>query len=140
MLFEDFNSKHRPLVERQRLIGTKGEKVALAYLKKDGWRCVATNVRFGKDELDILAMTPDEGTLVIVEVRATGLERKKPERTMGKSKRSAMMRIAKQLRGRARRSSCTLRVDLITVSFAKKPVIIEHYRAVLRIAASRIFA
>jgi putative endonuclease len=139
LLFDDFNSKHRSLVERQRLIGIKGEKVALTYLKRSGWRCVATNVRFGKDELDILAMTPDEGTLVIVEVRATGVETKKPERTVGKSKRSAMMRIAKQLRGCARRNSSTLRVDLITVSFAKKPVTIEHYRGVLRIGASRIF-
>jgi Holliday junction resolvase-like predicted endonuclease len=100
---------------------------------------VATNIHFGKDELNILAMTPDEGTLVIVEVRATAMETKKPERTVGKSKRSAMMRIAKQLRARARRNSCILRVDLITVSFAKKPVMIEHYRGVLRIAASRIF-
>ncbi|HIO53070.1 MAG TPA: endonuclease, partial [Phycisphaerales bacterium] len=76
-------------------MGKRGEKVAHSYLRKAGWRCIAKNVRFGKDELDILAMTPDERTLVIVEVRSTAIEHKKPEHTIDRAKRTTMLRIAK---------------------------------------------
>jgi len=140
LLFEDINSKRHSPSFRKKLIGKRGEKVARSYLRKAGWRFISKNVRFGNDELDILAMTPDERTLVIVEVRSTALKHKKPERTVGRVKRMAMLRIAKQLRGHARRNSCSLRVDLITVCIAQKKAKIEHFHGILSIANSRSFS
>ena len=140
MLFEDINSKRHSPSFRKKLIGKRGEKVARSYLRKAGWRFISKNVRFGNDELDILAITPDERTLVIVEVRSTALEHKKPEHTIGRAKRTTMLRIAKQLRGHARQHSCLLRVDLVTVCIAQKKPKIEHFRGILQLSQSRSFS
>jgi putative endonuclease len=47
--------------------GKYGETVARAYLEKNGYRILATNWRFHRYELDIIAATDKE--LVIVEVK-----------------------------------------------------------------------
>lgn len=123
-----------------RSIGLAGEHAALRYLKKLGWRCVGKNVRFGKDELDILVISPDELTMAIVEVRSTASEGKAPERTIGRSKRAAMIRVAKQVQPIAMRNNCSLRVDVITVCFGTKKPTIEHFEGVLPLEKSRSFS
>jgi putative endonuclease len=120
-------------------IGIAGEKIALRYLRNNGWRCIGKNIRFGKDELDILAVSPDEKTLAIVEVRSTLQKNKKPERTIDRRKRNAMLRVAKQLRLQAVKNKCALRVDVVTVRFGELEPIIEHFENVLPISRSRGF-
>ena len=44
----------------QKTIGDRGERLARTYLKKRGWKILATNLRFGQDELDILALSSDK--------------------------------------------------------------------------------
>jgi len=104
-----------------------GERHPKKYLQREGWRIVGKNIRFGNDELDILAVTPDEQTLMIVEVRSTAQWNKLPKRTVGSSKRSALLSMAKLLRGRASQYGCCLRVDLITVCFLETNPKIEHF-------------
>ncbi len=123
-----------------RAIGQSGEHAALCYLKRLGWRCVGKNVRFGKDELDILAISPDEKTMVIVEVRSTTREGKAPERTIGSAKRAAMIRVAKRMHPVAVKYKCSLRVDIITVCFAPRRPVIEHFEGVLPLGKSRSFS
>jgi len=101
---------------------------------------VGKNLRFGNDELDILALTPDAKTLVIVEVRSTMVRRRIPEQTIGSKKRAAMLRVAKQLRGEPKKYNCTLRMDLITVRLYEKKPIIEHFQGILKLSMMREFA
>lgn len=118
---------------RQKQIGDQGERLACSYLKKKGWRIVATNLHFGKDELDILGMPPNENTLVIVEVRSTARQVGNPESTITHRKRKSMTRLASKLQGEALKYNCELRIDLITVRLVLKKPHIRHYKGVLPI-------
>lgn len=48
-------------------LGKFGEEVAADFLKKDGYKIIGRNVKFGKHELDIIAA--DKNFLVFVEVK-----------------------------------------------------------------------
>lgn len=121
-------------------IGRVGERHARKFLAKKGWRCLGKNLRFGKDELDILALSPDAKTLVLVEVRSTMDRKRIPERTIGPSKRAAMLRVAKQVRRDAKKHNYNLRIDLITVRLYDKRPIIEHFQSILKLSKSKYFA
>ncbi len=135
--FKDIFSK-RNQTEKQK-IGKIGEDAALRYLTNKGWRCISRNLRLGYDELDILAISHDEKTLAIVEVRSTTQKERFPERTIGEKKRRAMLRVAKKLRTKAKRHRCQLRVDLITVRISTEGNQIEHFEDVLRIMNAKAF-
>lgn len=94
---------------------------------------VAKNLHFGCDELDILAISPDEKVLAIVEVRSTMNESKMPERSISKKKRFAMLRVAKRLLATAKKHSCELRVDVIAVRLKDEKPSISHYEGVFRL-------
>ncbi|MBC8200913.1 MAG: YraN family protein [Planctomycetes bacterium] len=121
-------------------IGREGERCARNYLTKNGWRVVGRNIRFGKDELDILAISPDVNTLVIVEVRTTMDRKRLPENTIDHKKRNAMLRVAKQLRWEAKKHNYTLRMDLITVRLCDKQPLLEHFKGILKLTNSRGFS
>ena len=53
------------------LVGTAGEKAAIAYLIQNGYTIVETNWRHRRYELDIIAQSLDE--LIIVEVKTRSL-------------------------------------------------------------------
>ncbi len=133
MQFRDFSGSLQG-VTRQK-IGAVGEQIARAYLKKRGWRILDTNVRFGQDELDILAMCPREETIAIVEVRTTARNGKRPEDTITHRKRKAMRRVARHVQTEALKHRCSLRVDLIAVQLADthESSKIRHYKGVLPI-------
>ncbi len=48
-------------------LGNKGEELALEYIRNLGYKVLATNWRFLKDEIDMIAM--DGSFLVIIEVK-----------------------------------------------------------------------
>lgn len=50
-------------------IGRQGEALAQAYLHKNMYKKYASNVRLGRDEIDIISYDPTEKTLVFVEVK-----------------------------------------------------------------------
>lgn len=56
--------------ERRRKTGKDGEAVAAEHLRGLGYRIVATNVRIGRDEIDIVAFDPLDQVLVCCEVKA----------------------------------------------------------------------
>ena len=117
---------------KQKQIGDHGERIACSYLKKKGWNIVATTLRYGKDELDILGIPPNENTLAVVEVRSTSRQLGNPESTMTHGKRKSMARIARKVRGEALKYNCELRFDLITVRLFHKKPHIRHYEGILR--------
>lgn len=112
-------------------VGNHGERIAASYLKKCGYRIVATNVRYGRDELDILSLTPAGSTLAIIEVRSTATPNGNPESTLTRRKRRAMYRVAKQVYPEALKHNCTLRIDLVTVRITGKMPKVRHYKHIL---------
>lgn len=48
-------------------LGNRGEKIAIKFLKDEGYQILATNYRFQKAEIDIIAQK--DATLAIIEVK-----------------------------------------------------------------------
>jgi Holliday junction resolvase-like predicted endonuclease len=123
----------RTTVRRRR--GDAAERLARALLQEHGWEILATNVRVGRDELDIVAVEPPGGvtpdlrglavgawTLVFVEVRSNGSGRfGPPEESVGRDKVMRVYRAAMALvRARSLPDGTALpllswRVDLLAV-------------------------
>ncbi|MDP6693849.1 MAG: YraN family protein [Phycisphaerales bacterium] len=118
---------------RRRRIGQQGERHARRFLRRRGWRIVTKNLRIGKDEVDILAVSPKGETLAMVEVRSTADSQGDPRRTVGHKKRRCMTRSARQVLFLARKHRCQLRVDLIEVNLGHQPPTIVHHEGVLPI-------
>lgn len=118
-------------INNKQAIGSKGEKIARSYLKNRGWRIVSKNVRVGQDELDILAVSPNESTLAIIEVRSTNRVAGNPVSTITKKKRKAMRRVANHVKPQAMKHNFDLRIDVITVRLSPEIPTVQHYKGVL---------
>jgi len=120
--------------QRQRR-GAWAERLAATYLEALGWRVLATNVRLGRDELDIVAIEPVQpATLVAVEVR--GLHSRlfgSPEERVDAGKVRRLYRAAAVLRQHGTLQGIQLpaawRVDLVIVDARESDVRIRHLRA-----------
>lgn len=110
--------------------GNSGEQIAAEFLKRAGWKIVSRNLRFGHDELDILALDKSQTHLVIIEVRTTA-SGGSPERTFTYKKKKALRRVARHLEHEAKRHRCKLRVDAITVRLSSTTPLIRHYEAII---------
>lgn len=74
-------------------IGKKGEEMAVAYLRKRGFKIIATNWRFHHLEIDIVAQDGDE--IVFVEVKTrTSSAFGHPEEAISKQKISRILNAA----------------------------------------------
>ena len=74
-------------------IGKKGEEMAVAYLRKRGFKILATNWRFHHLEIDIVAQDGDE--IVFVEVKTrTSADFGNPEDAISKQKISRILNAA----------------------------------------------
>ncbi len=73
--------------------GNKGEEIALKHLRAKGYKILATNWSFGKDEIDIICQL--ENTLVIAEVKTrTSTYFGDPEIFVTKKKQGFLIRAA----------------------------------------------
>lgn len=74
-------------------IGDVGEKAAVKFLKKDGYKIVGRNMHFSHNEIDIIA--EDSAYIVFVEVKARSID---PDRGSPFGPPSSAVTRAKQLR------------------------------------------
>lgn len=73
--------------------GKEGEKIAAAYLKKNGYRIIEKNYRCVLGEIDIIAR--EKGALVFVEVKTRkSAELGYPEQAVGINKQKKMSQLA----------------------------------------------
>lgn len=74
-------------------LGIKGENIAKEFLIKEGFRILETNWRYGKDEVDVIAI--DQQQLVFVEVKTRSNNYfGDPEMAITKSKQRFLIRAA----------------------------------------------
>jgi putative endonuclease len=112
--------------DEQRL-GRRGEDLAHRYLEQKGLTVVARNYRppSGGGEIDLVAR--DEGKLVFVEVKSRmSDEFGAPERNVGKAKRAALVRAARDYARRADAPWDAVRFDIVSILFSDPPAI-EHF-------------
>lgn len=74
-------------------LGKWGEQLALRFLEDKGYKLLAANWRYGRDELDLVMLEGD--TLVFVEVKTRRSQRfGPPEAAVGQAKVAALCRAA----------------------------------------------
>ena len=74
-------------------LGQKGEELALAHLRKEGYKILECNWHYGKEEIDIIARKGDE--LVIAEVKTRNSDYfGEPHQFVSKSKQSHLIKAA----------------------------------------------
>ncbi len=74
-------------------LGQKGEKNAIRFLKNKGYQVLATNWRYRKAEVDIIAKTPE--AIVFVEVRTRSYDYfGQPEETVDSRKQKLLKKAA----------------------------------------------
>lgn len=96
-------------------VGQQGEKQAARFLRQQGYRILARNLRCRWGEIDLLALAPDQRTIVIVEVKAgTGLHIA-PQLRVSHAKQRKLSALAAQLARRHHLERHPFRFDVISV-------------------------
>lgn len=106
------------------LPGRRGEDLAAAYLRRQGYTILARNARFGHCEVDIIAREGD--TVAFVEVRSrTAEDAIAPEDSIGPRKQHHLRAAARMYLARHEAPDTYYRFDVVAVTMPpdQKPVI-----------------
>jgi putative endonuclease len=123
--------------ERQRR-GRSAEQLVADHLAAQGWVLLGTNVRVGRDEVDLLALEPGvPQTLVVVEVRSLRTSAfGAPEERVDRAKVRRLYRAVAALRSHRlvtpdgiRLAELPWRVDLLVVDERDGAAQLRHMRA-----------
>ncbi len=113
----------------RRWFGSRSERAAERYLRRQGCRIVARNYSCAHGELDLVAV---EGrTVVFVEVRSTGTEDvERPAASVGPDKQRRLTRLALHFLQQHRLLDHAARFDVLALSWPegrREPTVV-HYR------------
>lgn len=102
-------------MNRRQRTGRVGERISTEYLRSHGYEVLDTNVRVGRNEIDILAKKDD--TLVFVEVRTRRGDRMgTPEESITTAKQTRMANAAlSYLQQQNLPESTDWRIDLVAL-------------------------
>jgi len=95
-------------------VGAAGESLAAVYLKKKGYRILATNFKTAIGEADIIAR--DREALVIVEVKTRrSLRYGRPYEAIGKDKLERLVKLAAIYARYNRLPECPVRIEAVSI-------------------------
>jgi putative endonuclease len=107
-------------------LGTLGEKLAVDFLQKNGYKILETNWSSDKLEVDIIAM--DKDVLVIVEVKTRqSTYFGEPEAFVNKTKQKNLIRAANAFIYK-RNLNCETRFDIISIVKSGEDIKIDHIK------------
>jgi len=107
-------------------LGKKGEEIAVVLLESKGYHILERNWRWGKEEIDIIAL--DGNFLVIAEVKTRSSNVfAEPEASVTKHKQRILVRAANSY-ARYRRHPGEVRFDIITILIRPESEDINHIR------------
>ena len=97
--------------------GRTGERIALRYLQHLGYAILDTNVRLGRDEIDIIAHDPEDDTIVFTEVKTRTKQSRDftPALNLTRDKKHCMLRAARRWMANTQ-SISGFRLDLLCVA------------------------
>lgn len=121
-------------------LGRWGEECAARFLRRQGYRIVARNVRVRGGEIDLLCVAPDDRTIVVVEVktrlRAPGRTElaASPEANVTPDTQRRLSRLAARLAAANGWTGRPLRIDVVAVERPTDgaPETIRHYEGITR--------
>ena len=94
--------------------GKQGEKIAAAFLKKNGYRIIETNFRCVSGEIDIIAR--EKGVIVFVEVKTRkSAELGYPEQAVGINKQKKMSQLALRYLQKKNITDTQARFDVVAI-------------------------
>ena len=109
-------------------LGVRGEQLAQSFLLKQKYRIVGSNVAWKRLEVDIVAITPDNSTLVFVEVKTKSTSRFGfANQAYTYKKRYSYERIGKIISARLGWKKA-IRFDIIAIIM--HPFSLDHYQYV----------
>lgn len=111
-------------------LGARGEREAGRYLRKQGHRVLARNLRTRLGEMDLITEDRKSGHVVIVEVKTTVSEDPPPEVHVDGRKQRKLTALAGQLVRRYHLENRGVRFDVVAVVWpagAKKPTRLTHH-------------
>jgi putative endonuclease len=108
-------------------VGQRGEDEAARYLRGIGYRIVGRRERILRGDIDIVAL--DDRTVVFVEVRSrSDTAHGHPVETIGPQKQRRIADLANAYIRRHRLHDCSVRIDVVTVTFGDGRPVVEHYQ------------
>jgi putative endonuclease len=115
-------------------LGSEGEKLAAKYLAGKGYRIVARNFRFLRNEIDIVAQDGDELCFIEVKTRAS-LDKGHPAEAVTPKKQKEIARAASGYLAGLENPWINCRFDVVTIlaTLMDGPAIVayelEHFKA-----------
>ena len=117
-------------------LGPRAERIASRYLRRAGYKVVRRNFHVSMGEADLVCLSPDRNTLVIVEVKARrvveGQAHYLPESAITIHKRRKLLHVAAATASRLRWGDRALRIDVVAIEVGErgKPSVRHHLSAV----------
>jgi putative endonuclease len=112
-------------VQSNKVLGTRGEQLAAAFLKKKGYKILQRNYRHKSGEIDIVCY--DRGVIVFVEVKTRHSGKfGPPELSVTNAKKRQLVKIASHYVAAKKIENRDLRFDVVSLFFPpdqKHPVI-----------------
>ena len=108
-------------------LGAKGEKLAIRFLKRKGYRIIQRNYKCKLGEIDIVAR--QDGTIIFVEVKTRQTEEfGAPQYAVNASKRKQISKVALSYirNNKLAEQSCRFDVIAITLTSESRKPVIEH--------------
>lgn len=123
------------LSKKPRSVWVQGEEAAARFMKKQGLKILARNLRLKMGEIDILCFDPVTQCVVIVEVkartRASGAT-PTPESNITQAKQRKLRTLARAVAAREDCRDKRIRIDVVAIEFATErsgPIAIRHYES-----------
>lgn len=123
-------------------LGLEGERLAARFLRSTGYRVVGQNLVLPMGELDLLAIAPDEVTIVAVEVKARRVGRATtggpmspaPEAAITAEKRKKLVSVTRHLTQVNGWDARRVRIDVVAVEVGlpEHEPVIRHWPGVIR--------
>ncbi len=111
-------------------LGKNGEKVAVSYLRRNGYRILETNWRCGKREIDIIARKDD--LIIVIEVKSRRTDFfGEPEEAVTLKKQKRIITAADFYLQRLDYDA-EVRYDIISIVFNKEGPVINHIEEAFR--------
>jgi putative endonuclease len=113
----------------RRWFGTRSERAAARFLKRQGYRILARNVSCPRGELDLVAL--DGACIVFVEVRSTGTgDAARPAASVDAGKQRRLTELALHFLQQHRLLDRPARFDVLALSWpaSQREPVIDHYR------------
>ena len=112
---------------RRQTLGRRGEDFAAHHLEARGWTILQRNWRCEHGEIDIIASTPDTGTVVFVEVRTRSTKNAgHPLESIGTRKAARMRRTAGAWLSQQPHFVPSFRIDVIGLVWADAEPELTH--------------